>query len=422
MHWRLGQALLPAHLERAEEASARALALRFAQLGPAPWGIGDVRWDEVMLARGIVRLEQLFVLMPRGRLVHVPGNASAAPLDLGAAETSEATVWLHLLRDPGYEREDPRASDLEAVELAVDRVELTLSPAHPGAVDALALARVELGPDGTWRVSPRYVPPLLSLAAWPAAFAALLARVRRILAAWEDLLLGDLDAHVLSTGKALRAHECLRRSRLCAWFFTQLDAAAPARGVGTAAAPLDVHPFEIYRRLVDLHLDVHGYHSAAADVPALAARVYDHADLVGSFEPLLADLEDRTRLPHGRAPYAPFLRDGRVFAVALPERAETYRLYWLVRRADGVARDALRSVILAAPGRLEIVHRHALRGVAARALPRVPFRHDFDPDVEFFELVAEGDEWPYALQERRIAFLAEGPVTRCDSYLFWRGG
>jgi len=294
----------------------------------------------------------------------------------------------------------------------VRRVVLTASPGHPGALDSFELARLELGPDGAWRFSASYVPPLMSLVAWPSFFTDVLSRVRGVLAAWEDILLGDLDSHVLSTAKGLRAHECLRRSRVLTWYLAQIEAG------GEVAAS----PFEAYRRVVELYLDVHAYQSPAADTPALAASVYDHRDLAGAFAPLLAELEARTRLPHGRAPYAPFARAGRALACPLPEQADALKLYWLLRRRAGVTADDLRPPKLAAASRLETVHRHALRGVALRPLASVPFRHDFDPDVDFFEIVAEGEEWDHARREGNIAYLADGRLAECETYLFWRGG
>src|SRR5262249_30869525 len=138
------------------------------------------------------------------------------------------------------------------------------------------------------------------------------------------------------------------------------------------------------------------------------------------FEPLLGELESRTRLPHGRAPYAPFVRDGRIATCALPEVIDGVRLYWLVRRGEGVAREDIRSVKLAACGRLETVHRHALRGITIKPLASVPFRHDFDPDVEFYEVVTEGEEWDFALREDRLGYVAEGAIERCETYLLWR--
>jgi type VI secretion system protein ImpJ len=421
VHWRLGQALLPEHFERQEHSHARELELRFGQLAPAAWGIAQIDWDEDALAGGIVRLTRLVAILPRGRFVDLPGNARSAPIDLSTVK-APVGLYAHLLVDPDYEKHDERARDLEAVELVVQRIELSTSPGHPGALDSLQLAVLELAPDGVWTVRPDYVPPLVALAAWPAFFSRVVGRLRKLLAGWEDILLGDLESHVLSIAKSLRAHECLRRGHLHGWFLTQIDAGAPerTRGPSHADSVVAAHPFELFRRLIELYLDVHAYQSAAADEPALAAQVYDHRDIAGCFEPLLAELESRTRLPHGRAPYAPFERDGRLASCALPEVIDGLRLYWLVRRGESVDKDDLRPVKLAACARLETVHRHALRGVAIRPLASVPFRHDFDPDVEFYEIVAEGEEWDFALREGRLGYVAEGAVGICETYLFWR--
>jgi predicted component of type VI protein secretion system len=84
--------------------------------------------------------------------------------------------------------------------------------------------------------------------------------------------------------------------------------------------------------------------------------------------------------------------------------------------------DDVRPPKLAAHSRLEPVHRHALRGIAMRPLASVPFRHDFDPDVDFFEILTEGEEWDHARRLGNVAYLAEGKLAECDAYLFWRGG
>lgn len=422
VHWRLGQALLPEHFERQELGLGRELELRFAQLAPAAWGVAQVAFDDDALAGGIVRLTRLAAVLPRGRLVDLPGNTRGTPFDLAAADSHVARLYVHLLAEPAYETDDDRARDLDAVELVVQRIELSLAPGHPGTVDSFQLAELEQAPDGAWAIHPRYVPPLLAIAAWPAFFADLVTRTRKLLTAWERILLGDLESYVLSVAKSLRAHECLRRCRLHGWFLTQLDAAAPARTTGPTHpdSVVAAHPFELFRRLIDFYLDVHAYQSPASDEPALAARVYDHRDLVGSFEPLLAELTARTGLPHGRAPYAPFIRDGRIASCALPASLDGLRLYWLVRLAQGADRDALPTVKLAATSRLETVHRHALRGVAMKPLTSVPFRHDFDPDGLFYEIAAEGEEWEFAVRERRLGYVAEGPIAACETYLFWR--
>jgi type VI secretion system protein ImpJ len=420
VHWRLGQALLPEHFERQELGVTREIELRHAQLAPPAWGVAQIGWDDDALTGGVVRLTRLVAILPRGRLVDLPGNARTTPLVVSAADGDVVGLYAHLLDEPLYEKDDDSARDLEAVELVVQRVELSTSPAHPGAVESLQLAELKKGPDGVWGVLPSYVPPLVSLAAWPAFLASVVGRLRKLLADWNDMLLGDLESYVLSVAKSLRAQECLRRSRLHGWFLTQIDADAPARTTPAHAdSVVAVHPFELFRHLIELALDVHAYQAAPADEPAMANRVYDHRDIAGCYEPLLAELESRTRLPHGRAPYRPFVPDGRIASCALPPMVESTRLYWVVRRAAATD-DELRGVKLAACGRLDTVHRHALRGVTVRPLASVPFRHDFDPDVAFHEIVAEGEEWDFALREDKLGYFAEGAIATCETYLFWR--
>jgi type VI secretion system protein ImpJ len=423
VHWRLGQALLPEHFERQELGLSRELALRIGQLAPAAWGVAQLAWDRDALADGIVRIPRLMAILPRGQLIDVPGNAQIAPLDLASASQRTVALYAHLLGEPAYEAMDARASELEAVELIVHRLELSFAPGHPGARDSLQLAKLAQSPDGQWTVRDDHVPPLVALTAWPTWFARVVVRMRAILADWQDILLGDFESHVLSIAKNLRAHEAMRRVRGLTWFLTQIDAEAPAR---TAAGHADnvaaAHPFALFEHLVELYLDVHSYQMPANSEPSLAGHVYDHRDIAGSFAPLLDELEQRTHQPHGRAPYARFTRDGRIASVALPPNLDGVRLYWLVRRGGGIARDALRTVKLAAPSRLEAVHRHALRGIAAKPLASAPFRHDFDPDVDFYELTTDGEEWQHTFRERQIAYVAEGAIAGCETYIFWRAG
>src|ERR1041384_3566139 len=186
VHWRLGQALLPEHFERQEHSHARELELRFGQLAPAAWGIAQAEWDEDALAGGIVRLTRLVAVLPRGRIIDLPGNARSSPLDLSTADDHAVSLYVHLLTEPDHEKDDERARDLEAVELVVQRIELSTSAGHPGALDSLKLAELEQTPDGVWTVRPTYVPPLISLAAWPPFFDRALGRMRKLLAGWGD--------------------------------------------------------------------------------------------------------------------------------------------------------------------------------------------------------------------------------------------
>src|SRR5262245_53128406 len=121
VHWRLGQALLPEHFQRQEQAIHRELALRTGVATPAAWGLGLIEWDEVVLARGTARVSKLMAIFPGGALVHVPGNARASFLDLEAVGTDTVRVYAHLLAAAEPERDDTQARELESLELVVHR-------------------------------------------------------------------------------------------------------------------------------------------------------------------------------------------------------------------------------------------------------------------------------------------------------------
>jgi len=410
VHWRLGQALLPEHFQRQEQAFRRELAMRFGLVAPAAWGVGLVEWDEVALARGTARVGKLMAIFPGGAIAHVPGNARASLLDLEAVGSNVVSVYAHLLAAAEPERDDA----LEAVELAVHRVELSAQPGHPGAVDSFRLAEIEKGPDGVWALRPGYAPPLLALDAWPSLFDATIGRLRAVLAQWQDLLAADVTTATLSIARQVRAHEALRRSHLLESFLAQLGGAADA-GDGWP-----VHPFDVFRRLMDLYVDIHDYQTTAVTSPPLVSLIYDHHDIAAGLETLLGELEQRTRPPHGQVPYAPFVVAGRVAVCPLPPAAmDAPELYWLIDR--GGEREPPRAIKLASRPRLDVVHRHALKGIGVRVLDRVPFRHDFAPDVAFYRVVTEGEEWDHARRDGSLACLADA-LGGARAYLFWRGG
>jgi type VI secretion system protein ImpJ len=427
VHWRLGQALLPEHFARQEQALLRLGELRHGRT--AAWGVGGIEWDEVALARGTARLRALWAVWPRGELAHVPGDALASSLDLASAGGDVVAIHAHLLAAPEIERADAGAGDLEAVELAVRRVELSARPGHPGAIDSFQLAEVGKGPDGVWALRPGHAPPLLTLDAWPSLFASVTERLRTVLGRWQDLLLADLATDTLSIGRQVRAHEALRRSHLVESFLAQLGVAparAPTARPGSEpeppAAGWPLHPREAFLRLVDLYVDVHDYQAPTPASPPLVGLAYDHDDVAAGLDALLAELEQRTRPPHGQVPYVAFTVTGRTASCPLPPAAQgASELYWLVDRAPAPAAAGPRSIKLASPGRLDVVHRHALKGIGVVALDRVPFRHDFAPLVAFHRITTDGEEWDHARREGALACLAES-LAGARAYLFWRGG
>jgi predicted component of type VI protein secretion system len=72
---------------------------------------------------------------------------------------------------------------------------------------------------------------------------------------------------------------------------------------------------------------------------------------------------------------------------------------------------------LAAPERLESVHRRELPGIPLERVKLVPFPHDFDASTVQFCRVRPGDEWAWAHAARAIAYDATGR-PRHKSFLY----
>jgi type VI secretion system protein ImpJ len=361
------------------------------------------------------------MVLPRGQIVHIPGNTGPAHYDLNLAEGVEVTLYAHLLAAPETVRDDEAAGDAAGLELIVQKLELSADAGHPGAIDSLKLGVFAKSPDGLWSLQSSYVPPLLLMSAVPAFFRATMDRIQGVVNRWQDILLGDIETHALATQKVVRAHECLRRSHLVQAALAHVDPASPFRIEGTDAVNA-VPPAELYQRLIELYVDVHSYQEEPHLPPRLAGAAYDHRAVVACFGRLLEDLDRRTEMPRGQAPYVPFARDGETAAVALPSEArEAKEVYFLFHRRGAAVREELRGLKVSCRSRLETVHRHALKGVPLRRHETVGFRHSFAPEVEFYQLMP-GEEWEHALREGSLAYFVEGPVKEGQAYLYWRAG
>src|SRR5882672_9565215 len=97
--WKMGQTLLPEHFFAQEEALIADTATRFGLIGVPFYGIGRLRWNDSLLAEGIVSLMGLTAVLPTGEILQIPGNAQAQSFNLSVAGTTHVTVYLHLTNE-----------------------------------------------------------------------------------------------------------------------------------------------------------------------------------------------------------------------------------------------------------------------------------------------------------------------------------
>jgi type VI secretion system protein ImpJ len=450
--WKLGQALMPDHFLWQEDSLRREWEVRFSHQALPMWGVAALGWDDELLrAKGRLLITRLALVFSTGTLIDVPGNTRQAVFDLPPPRHEPIDIYVHLDSEPEIVKGEWTDKEGCFVELRLQKLrvaEQLLENPQPGfrllrlvpVVDESkpGPARVPLG----WKVDPGFTPALVTLGGFAPFAHARFLKLSRALERWKELLRRQAVENTLAVHKRVEAALYLRHCRLLDWEVRQLgaliDAAYPdgaAGGEGRERTPgVQAHPFELFRHLVSLYTDIFSYRAGPLATMAGAeplACLYRHDELMACFGEVERAIEEELARPGAGSPewaFAP-LRPGssiRVcnFPESLPLDAE---LYFLVQfeddeREPGAASQAgldprLLGLKLAAPERLDSVHRRVLPGIPLERVKLVPFPHDFDSSTVQFCRVKPGDEWAWAHAARAIAYDATGR-PRHKSFLY----
>jgi len=404
----MGQALLPAHLRALEESMLADSALRFSLQEAPAHGLYKLLWNEALLREGVFALDEMTLVMPSGLLLRLTENAQLAPLNLNIAGGTLLPVYLHVrglpennagLRDPGLQiiMRDNISCWLWSLELSTEQE-------NPDTVESFRLAEFEKQPDGAWRLSSRYIPPLARLGSVPFLKQELTVLVHK-LEAYHYQLTQEISAIYLSGSDLVNARQCMKSvvqiQRFLANLFAQI-------------AP---HPYTVYEQLKHFYVDLCFYHD---NTPQLATAPYRHEHLAEVFHQTLELLHEQLQLHQLRSPYLPFTLSGGIVRADLPKSIrEAKDIYLLVQKAGINTSISLDSLKIAAVNRIAIVHKFFLQGIPFKRIDRPPFQHSFGPEVDIYQL-SPGDEWDYALNELALGFYVDPKFTEEKFFLHWR--
>lgn len=450
--WKLGQALMPDHFLWQEDSLRREWEVRFSHQALPMWGVAAFAWDDELLrGKGRLLIQRLQLVFSTGTLIDVPGNTRQAVYDLPAPRLEPIDIYVHLDSEPEIVKGEWTDKEGSFVELRLQKLRVAdhlLENPQPGfrllrlapVVDESkpGPARVPLG----WKVDPRFVPALVTLGGFAPFAQARFLRLSRAIERWKELLRRQSVENTLAVHKRVEAALYLRHSRMLDWELRQLGALIDASvvdggdgGDGPQRTPgIQAHPFELFRQLVSLYTDIFSYRSGPLSTMAGAeplACLYRHDELMKCFGEVELAIEEELSRPGAGSPEWAFspLKPGspiRVcnFPESLPLDAE---LYFLVQfeddarepeaTAQGGLDPRLLGLKLAAPERLESVHRRVLPGIPLERVKLVPFPHDFDASTVQFCRLKPGDEWAWAHAARAIAYDATGR-PRHKSFLY----
>lgn len=402
VRWRMGQTLLPDHFVAQEDAFFADSALRFRLRGLPAHGVASLKWNDALLAQGVLSISAATIVMPSGLLVEIAGNAQASPLNLNVPGGTSVSAYLHLL-EKGAEDADDHSNGV--VPRLVHQLALSADQSLVGAIETIKLAELRKDPEGLWQLSGRWVPPLVMVGRSP-FLSAELDELASALEGFEYKLVLDSASYMSGSG-LYTVKNCLK-----AVYRTR-------RLLANLKGQIFPHPYHLYEALKDFYVEVCFYRDAA---PKDIADPYNHDQLAQTFDKVLSPLREQMQLAEKKSPYTPFsLRDG-IYRVELPPEVKQARdVYFLIQKNQLSRTVQLRDFKMASLSRLPMVHRLALQGIPLQRIDRPSLAHSFGPEVEFHQIVL-GEDWDGAVREGVVAFYDRPDFAELEFYLYWYAG
>lgn len=407
VRWTMGQALLPEHLYALEQSMLADGALRFNLLGLPNYGLYELRWNEPLLTEGMLSLEAMTLVLPSGLLLALKGNAHAKPLNLNASGVPSLPVYLHVhgVSENTDEWDTGRQTvERDYVSCWLWSLELSAEQEHHDTLESFRLGEFEKQPNGSWQLSPDYIPPLISLGTVPFLKQELTELVHK-LEAYHYQLTQEITAIYLSGTDLANAKQCQR------------GVVQVLRFLGNLLAEISPHPYEVYEQLKSFYVELCFYQDST---PQFAMTPYRHERLAQVFQEILVPLNEQLKFNQTRSPYLPFEILNGVVRVSLPATIrEAKEIYLLVQKGQVTKEVNLDGLKIAAVSRISIIHKFYLQGIPFKRIDRPPFQHSFGPEVDIYQL-AEGEEWDYALNELAVGFYADLKFAQEKFFLYWR--
>ncbi|MEY3288163.1 MAG: hypothetical protein RLZZ419_405 [Pseudomonadota bacterium] len=404
----MGQALLPGHLRALEESMLAESALRFSLQEVPGYGLYKLRWNENLLAEGVLALDALTLVMSSGLLLELKGNAQVTSLNLNVPGTTLLSVYLHVryLPENISERDGGRQTiKRDNVNCWLWSLELSTEQENPDTLESFRLAEFEKQPDGPWRLSSRYIPPLLCIGSSVPFLKDELTVLNHKLESYHYQLTQEITAIYLSGADLVNARQCLK------------NVIKMQRFLGNLFTQTSPHPYTVYEELKGFYVDLCFYHN---NNPQFAMALYRHEQLVDVFRETLEPLNNQLQLKHMSSPYLPFTVSGGVVQACLPESIrEAKEIYLLVQKAGVTKAVSLDNIKIAAVTRISIVHKFYLQGIPYKLIDRPQFQHSFGPEVDIYQF-SVGEEWDRVLDELELGFYADPKFTEENFFLYWR--
>jgi type VI secretion system protein ImpJ len=428
--WMKGTLLSPQYLQTQDRFLESALQFRLEALAFSGWGFRRLQLNHEALAAGYISIAEASGIFPDGLLFDIPDADSApAPKALeGCFEADQKTLDVFLaiphFRDRGLNvslerskadtrylsevamlRDENSGLAEKPVQIARKNFRILVEGEAQQHASVLRIARVERTAAGIYKPDPRFVPPLLDLAAND-FLVSILRRLVEILAAKSSQLAGTRRQKNLSLadfGAADIANF---------WLLYTINSHFPLlqhlfegrRG----------HPETLYETMLSLAGSLTTFSSQIhpRDLPK-----YEHNELSFCFE----DLDEKIRLlletvvPSNFVSLPLKLTQPSIYATSLADDKylRNTRLYLAVRAETSSA-----EIVSKTPYLIKVCSANHIEHLVRQALPGIPMTHAPKPpsaipvklDYQYFSLSQSGGAWEAVQRSRNLAAFVPGDL------------
>jgi type VI secretion system protein ImpJ len=421
--WSKGTLLNPQHLQMQDRFLEDTLHVQLNSLAFRPWGFSRLRIDQEALANGQFVVSEAAGIFPDGLLFDVPGSESgpAARSLADDFEPDQESMDIYLAA-PGY-RElgvnvsgDGRDADAryraeyvlvrdentglaeKPVQVARKNLRILFAGESREGNTALRIARVKLLPSGLFQLDPRFVPPLIDLAASD-YLVSIVRRLVEILTARSSMLSGARRQ------KNQTLADFTASDIASFWLLYAINSQFPV--FRHLFATDGAHPEALYSAMLALagSLTTFSLTIHPRDLPD-----YDHDDLGACF----TDLDEKLRLlletvvPSNFVALPLKLVQPAIYATSLAEdRFLTNTRMYLALSSDMGKADLISKapylVKICSATHIEHLVRQALPGVALTHVASPPSSVPVKLNYQYFSLNQSGPAWEAITRARNLA-------------------
>ena len=420
--WTKGTFLTPQHLQAQNRFAEDTLNFRLNALKFCPWGFSELAMNQEMLAEGQLVVSRAAGIFPDGLLFDIP-DADPAPPSKALGEVFEGgikslRIYLtvpdsrprgvnvargadggsrYSLQSTAFRDENTGISEKE-VQLARKNLRLLSENENREGSSVLPIAQVERTEAGTFRLSPRFIPPLINIR----GSEYLLGLLRGLI---EILTARSTEIAGLRRQKNQSLADFTASDIANFWLLYTINSHFPV--FNHLFRSSSSHPEELYSAMISLAGSLTTF-SPKIQPRDLPLYVHD------SLGPIFSELDTKLRamletvVPTNLVSLPLKLVKTSVYATALDSEKylQNTKFYLAVSAEaaeDVVIRDVPRLVKVCSATHIEHIINQALPGIQLRHLPNPPSALSVKLNYQYFRLNQSGPVWEAVTRARNLA-------------------